>query len=349
MTEFTLRPMEPADAPAIDRLMREEARTTSISMTTYYRHDIYQSLMAQHPTLFGVVATAPGADGVVGMATAFLDEVLVGGRAFPGAQLENLKVRGDMRRQGLGSRLATWRIDEARRRFGGDGIIATGLESSNAASLATARGWCTNVLGPVRVVIARTGSGSRMPRGIVYRALEERDVAGVIEALDAFYAGYHLYPSLTPDRLADLLAPTSLGETIRQYRVAVAADGTLLAGAMVSERFKLMEDHLEHIPRPLELLSHVVPLFPPDRIIRSIEVNLAWHAPGRVDDGRRLWDAIRDEWRDRATNAVAQADPRGSLVEMFHIGRTMIPQVEVLIPVRSPVPLDESRPVYVWR
>ncbi len=56
-----------------------------------------------------------------------------------------------------------------------------------------------------------------------------------------------------------------------------------------------------------------------------------------------LWDAIRDEWRDRASNAVAQADPRGSLVEMFHIGRTMIPQVEIVIPVHSPVPLDESR------
>ena len=349
MTEFTLRPMEPADAPAIDRLMREEARTTSISMTTSYRHDIYQSLMAQHPTQFGVVATASGTDGIVGMATAFLDEVLVGGRPYPGAQLENLKVRSDMRRQGLGSRLAAWRIDEARRRFGGDGIIATGLETSNAASLATARGWSTNVLGPVRVVIARTGSGSRMPRGIVYRPLEERDMQAVLEALNAFYAGYHLYPRLTRDRLAGLLAPTSLGETIRQYRVAVAADGTLLAGAMVSERFKLMEDHLENVPRRLELLSRVVPLFPPDRIVRSIEVNLAWHAPGRVGDGRRLWDAIRDEWRDRASNAVAQADPRGSLVDMFHIGRTMIPQVEIVIPVHSPIPLDESRPVYVWR
>jgi predicted N-acetyltransferase YhbS len=349
MTEFTLRPMEPDDAPALDRLMREEARTTSISMTTHYRHDIYESLMAQHPTLFGVVATAPGADGLVGMATAFIDEVLVGGRAFPGAQLENLKVRSDMRRQGLGSRLAAWRIEEARRRFGGDGIIATGLESSNEASLATARGWCTNVLGPVRVVIARTGSGSRMRRGIDYRPLEERDVESVLEALDAFYAGFDLYPSLTAERLAGLLAPTSLGETIRHYRVAVAADGTLLAGAMVSERFKVMEDHLDQIPRPLDLLSRVVPIFPPDRIVRSIEVNLAWHAPGRVDVGRRLWDAIRDEWRDRASNAVAQADPRGSLVEMFHIGRTMIPQVEILIPVHSPVPLDDNRPVYVWR
>ena len=349
MTEFTLRPMEPSDAPAIDTLMREEAPTTAISMTTHYRHDIYESLLAQHPTLFGVVATAPDADGLVGFATAFLDEVMVGGRAYPAAQLENLKVRSDVRRQGLGSRLATWRIDEARRRFKGDGIIATGLESSNAASLATARRWCTNVLGPVRVVIARTASGAPMRRGIRYRPLEDGDGAAVVEALDAFYAGYDLYPRATPARLQALLAPTSLGEPIRAYRVAVAADGTLLAGAMVNERFKVMEDHLDQVPRPLELLSRVVPMIPPDRVIRSIEVNLGWHAPGRIDAGRGLWDAIRHEWRERATHAAGQADPRGTLVEMFHIGRTVIPQIEILIPINSPIPLDERRPVYVWR
>ncbi len=349
MSGFTLRPMEPGDGPAIDALMREEARTTAIAMTTHYRHDIYEALLAQHPTLFGVVATAPDADGLVGVATAFLDEVMVGGRAYPAAQLENLKVRSDVRRRGLGSQLAEWRIAEARRRFDREGMIATGLETSNAASLATARRWCTNVLGPVRVVIARTASRPPTTRGIRYRPLEDGDVEAVVEALDAFYAGYDLYPRQTPARLAALLAPTALGGPIREYRVAVADDGSLVAGAMVSERFKVMEDHIDRIPRPLELLSRVVPMLPPDRVIRSIEVNLAWHAPDRIDAGRGLWDAIRYEWRDRATHAGGQADPRGSLVEMFHIGRTVIPQVEIVIPVHSPVPLDESRPVYVWR
>ena len=349
MTDFTLRPMELGDGPAIDALMRENASTTDITLTTHYPHDIYQSLLAQHPTLFGVVATAPGIDGLAGFATAFIDEVLVGGRAYPAAQLENLKVRGDHRRQGLGSRLAAWRIDEARRRFDGEGIIATGLETSNAASLATARRWCTNVLGPVRVVIARTASRPPATRGLRYRALEPRDVDTVLASLDEFYAGYDLYPRMTPQRLAALLAPTALGGPIRQYRVAEADDGTLVAGAMVSERFKVMVDQLGNIPRPLDLLSHVAPLFPPDRVIRSIEVNLAWHAPGRLDAGRGLWDAVRYEWHDRATHASGQADPRGTLVEMFHIGRTMIPQVEIVIPVHSPVPLDERRPVYVWR
>ena len=193
MTEFTLRPMEPADGPAIDALMREDAPTTAISLTTHYQHDIYQALLAQHPTLFGVVATAPEADGLAGFATAFIDEVMVGGRAYPAAQLENLKVRQDVRRQGLGSRLAAWRIDEAHRRFERRGHHRTGLETSNAASLATACRWCTNVLGPVRVVIARTTSMRAGPRGLRYRPLEDGDIDAVIASLDAFYAGYDLY------------------------------------------------------------------------------------------------------------------------------------------------------------
>ncbi len=128
MADFILRPMEPSDGPAIDLLMRTEAQTTSMSMTTHYRHDVYQALLAQHPTLYGVVAEAPGHTGIVGMATAFTDEVSIGGRVMPSAHLENLKVHHDVRRQGLGSRLAAWRIDEAQRRFGGEGVITTGVE-----------------------------------------------------------------------------------------------------------------------------------------------------------------------------------------------------------------------------
>ena len=68
VTEFRLRPMEAGDGPAMARLLREEAQTTRISLTTTYRHDVVTSLLAQHPTLFGVVAEVPGDDRLAGMA-----------------------------------------------------------------------------------------------------------------------------------------------------------------------------------------------------------------------------------------------------------------------------------------
>jgi len=349
MTDFTLRPMEPTDGPAIDALMREEAQTTRVSMTTHYSHDIYQAFLAQHPTLFGVVAVAPGVAGIIGMATAFVDEVMIGGQTFQCAHLENLKVRHDARRQGLGARLAAWRIEEAERRSGGDVVIAAGVEGSNVASLATASRWSTQVLGPVRIVIARATSKAPSSRGLEIRPLVEADIGSVVEALETFYSGYDFVPRHTPAGFAGALAPTRLGGPIRQYRVAVGSDGTLVAGASVTERFKLMTDHIDSMPWPLALVGRLSGIVPPDRIIRSIEVGLAWHAPGRVDALRGLWDAIRYEWRDRATNVVGLADPRGTLLEAFHVGRTLVPRVELMAPVRSPVRLDERRLLYMWR
>ena len=142
---------------------------------------------------------------------------------------------------------------------------------------------------------------------------------------------------------------TSLGEPIRQYRVAVAPDGSIVAGAGIGERFKLMTDHIDRIPLPLAVVGRIAGMIPPDRTIRSVELFLAWHAPGRVDAARQLWDAIRYEWRDRVTSVVGLADPRSTLVEAFAVGRMPGPRVELVVPVRSPVPIDAERLVYLWR
>ena len=349
MVEFSLRPMEPSDGSAIDALMRNEAQTTSFGITTRYGLDVYEALLAQHATFFGVVATSPGVDGLVGMATAFIDDVNVGGRRYPSAHLENLKVRHDFRRQGLGARLAAWRIDEARRRFDRDGIIVTGIEGSNTASLATAGRWSTEILGPLRILIARVAAKPPGARSADIRPLQLEDLDLVVDAVNSYYRDYELYPPQTAAGLASLLGPTSLGEPIRHYRVAVARDGTIVAGAAVTERFKLMTDHVNSIPLPLDLLTRVVPLFPRDHVIRTIELSLAWHAPGQVRAGRQLWDSIRHEWRDRATHVGATVDPRGSLMEMLHVGPTLAPTLRIKVPVQSPVPIDEQHLVYFWR
>src|SRR5262245_27216723 len=65
--DFTLRPLAETDAPALDAILQTEAPTTSMALTTRYRHDVYQSLLAQHPTFFGVVAETPDLAGLAGM------------------------------------------------------------------------------------------------------------------------------------------------------------------------------------------------------------------------------------------------------------------------------------------
>ena len=65
--------------------------------------------------------------------------------------------------------------------------------------------------------------------------------------------------------------------------------------------------------------------------------------------GRLGWDAIRYEWRDRATSIGAIADPRSTLIEALHVGRSLAPRLQLMAPVRSPTPLDPDRPVAMWR
>ena len=341
--------MQPSDGPALDVLLRNEPQTTGVSMSTRYLHDVYRAFLAMHPTQYGVVAEIPGLDGLVGMATAFTDEVRTAGGIVPAAHLENLKVRSDVRRQGLGSRLAAWRIAEAERRFGDQAIITTGIEISNEASLATARHWASQVLGPVRIMIA--GPARRRPSnaGLDVRPVEDRDLEAVAAGIDGYYADFELARPATAESLAASLAPTSLGFPVHQYRIAVGRDGSIVAGAGINERFALMVDHIERIPIGLAILGRISGMLPADRIIRSAELTEVWHAPGRIDAARFLWDAIRHEWRDRVTNIVGIADPRSTLIEAFHVGRSPAPRLQLMAPVRSPVPLDPDRPVAMWR
>jgi predicted N-acetyltransferase YhbS len=349
VTGFRLRPMEAGDGPAMARLLREEAQTTRISLTTTYRHDVVTSLLAQHPTLFGVVAEVPGDDRLAGMATAFMQDLTIGGRPYRTAFLENLKVRSDLRRQGLGGRLAAWRIEEAERRTDGDLVVMTVMDSTNEGSLATARRWATQILGPITVRITRMGGAARSDIGIRVRPLQDADVAAVVDGARTFYVGYDLAPVITPDLLDELLASTALGEPIREYRVAVADDGSILGGAGVGERYKVMVDHIDRIPAPLALLGRLTGVLPADRILRSVELFLVWHRPGRADAARVLWDAIRAEWRDRATGVGALVDPRGTLHDAMPVGRMPGPDIRLTVAVRSPMPIAEDRLIYLWR
>lgn len=346
--EFTLRALEPTDGPGLDALLTSQALSTAVAITTRYRYDVVASLMAQHPTLYGVVATAPGIDGLVGMATAYIDQVQVEGDMFPSAHLENLKVHHDVRRMGLGQRLAEWRIAEARRRFGRPGVIVTGVEATNVGSLATAAKWASQTLGPLKILIAGTTGRPPSFGDLLVRPLEDADLDAVVDGSNAFYADSNLYTRLTPGRLRAFLAPLDPGGDVRVYRVAITPSGSIVAGAVVVQRYQLMTDHIERIPRTLAVANKVVRMIPADGVIRSAEVALPWFAPGQLKAGRLLWEAIRHEWHS-ATNVGSVVDPRSPAAEMCRVGFSFAPRLRLMIPVDSPVPLAESTPLSVWR
>jgi hypothetical protein len=110
-----------------------------------------------------------------------------------------------------------------------------------------------------------------------------------------------------------------------------------------------MVDRLERVPLPIALVGRLTGMLPSDRVIRTIEVTGLWHLPGQPAAARHLWDAIRYEWCDRVTNIGAQVDPKGNLLDVIGTGSRFAPRIEIMVPVRSPVAIDERAPVYLWR
>lgn len=333
-TPFTLRAMQPSDGAALQHFMESDPEPPTMSLVTRFLVDPYQAWKLLKPSMIGVVAETSGVEGIVGAASVAFTQIQIGGRLYPAAYLENLKVHHEFRGQGLGTRLAQWRISAARDRFGNNGVILTGTSSDNTASQATMKKWSSQFVGPVVVLPrpSRSTPPDALPE-ITVRPAEPRDLAQLIDKSDSFYADYDLYAPLDIEILADVLNGSA---TVYHYRVAVDGQGTLIAGVMLSERSRLMRDEFRNVPPPVR----ANPQFPKDGYLRLMEAGSLWF--DRLDVGQYLWEYVRWEFRDRISTISLQADARSPL-------RQVIPdepgtmQLNIVVAVSSPVTIDANR------
>ena len=190
------------------------------------------------------------------------------------------------------------------------GVIVAGVEATNAASLATARKWAGQIMGPLRIAIVPTRRFASSVRGYRIRGIEADDVEAIVAGSNAFNAEANLYPRLTGDRLRELIAPMDPGGPVRQYRVAVTPAGRIVAGVVVVQRFELMTDHIDRIPTPLALANKVIHLIPADGVIRTAEVSLPVVRPRSAPGGPAPLGGVRHGSDGHAAHIGTLVDPR---------------------------------------
>ncbi len=343
-SSFTLREMQPSDSGAVAGLMTEDGDS---AITTHFLLDSYTVLTQadQHKTVV-MVAEAPNADGLAGLATVSFGQVQFEGELLPFASLDSWQVAQRFRKQGLASHLVQATIDYAEAEYGKDIVLRSGLASDNDASRATARKWCREFFEPIQARISpvRKRPAPKMA-GVVVREAQASDYAAIVQQQNAFYADYNLYEPLTVESLAAILAHAPSGECSFHYWIAETNSGDLLAGALLRRRGLLMVDriNMRKMPLPLRLGNLLVRIVPADNTLREIGVDGLWYAPGQVAAAKHFWKSLRWDLRSMGTSLSIAYDPRSPLAQVFESKSPLEPSFQIAFAIRGPVPMSPDR------
>jgi hypothetical protein len=301
--------MQPSDSDAVASLITEFEG----DMTTQFLVDAYTAITSgtEYPTL-GVVVECAGYNGFVGMGTVRFNNVQYNSEILPHAFLDGLKVHKDFRRQGLGYKIAEWRIQQAKETYGDKCVIATGMLQENLASYAVAKKWCREFVEPafdVLIVPTRKQKPKKIT-GITVREIESHEYEEFSVKQNKFYGNYNLYPVRDASSIANALTVAAEGRKPYRFFVAVDVQGNMLAGAQTWARGILKSDTINNPPAPLRILNSVMHLLPSDFTIRDISVIGFWYEPDQIQVARFLWEMIRWECREQGTTIATSLDPR---------------------------------------
>lgn len=337
---YTLRLMQESDGPALVRLMEDDPPSKGMSMTTRFQADAWQVWTTLKADTAGVVAEDSTTGEIVGTATVSFEDVLFEGQYLPSAFLENLKVHHSHRGKGLGTQLAQWRIEQARTRFGENGVIMTGTGTDNTASINTMKKWCKQFFSPIQVAIRPPLARPPTPmKGVTVRAPETHEYEQLAEKANRFFEAHNLYAPLSAGLLNQKLKSSALN--VHDYRIAVDQAGNILGGIALSNRGKLMLDEISNLPTPLKVANAFLHIVPADGRIRNMEGTCMWFTD--LAAARYLWQSVRYQVRDVASSLSCNFDPRSLVKEVFQIKRWHMPKIELILAIHGPREMDMSK------
>lgn len=340
---FKLRPLRPSDSPALVNLISD----FDGDMITLFQVDAYTALLdgLENRTL-GVGVECDGFDGLVGLGTVRFSQVQFNAEILPLAFLDGLKVHKDFRGQGLGYRIASWRVQQAREAYGERCVIATGMLSSNAASRAVASKWCREFIDPAFQPTFYPVRASRPPsplNRIIVREAEPGEYAEFALKQNAYYQSHNLFP---PDDAQSITHTSDLAigdHKLYRFYTAIDQGGSLLAGVKIWCRALIKSDRFQNPPAPLRTLNTVAHVLPSDFAIRDAGVIGLWHAPGQEKAARYLWDCLSWELKDQANTLALSLDPRDPLRQILPAKPAFMPRIDITVVVHGPAPIDREK------
>jgi GNAT superfamily N-acetyltransferase len=339
--DFLLRPLRPEDGSAYAALLTASPDTGRIGTAERFEIDPYQALIGNHPDAVGVVAEAPGHEGLVGGACVRFGRCQWEGKVRPSALLNTVVVHPDFRRQGLASQLE----DFAVRQFDEDGVFFALIQRNNIGSERAASKWASQMLGD-RLAFISKATRSKFPlRPYVVRSVQSEELATVAGRMNEYYRDYNLYPPEGHDSLAEWLGETPFDAPLRHYRVVTDKRGTLLGGMAVAETYRLRTTLITRMPAILRILNWVFRVVPGSGQLREATVSRAWFAPGQEEAMRHLLKTVCWEWREIATSVIVFADVRSPMMEVFNV-RPWTGTVIAGLALRAPVACSEDRLFY---
>lgn len=344
---FALRPMTPADGPAIAALGEQTPETGAVSLHSRFQFDPYATLVALRPETVGVVAEAPDGTGLAGLGLMSFGECLYEEAIRPYAYLYSLSVHPRYRRRGLASRIAAWRVAVARERNGNEGVTFAGVQPGNVGSLRVAQEWSQQRMDRIKAAIVKARTKPPEARsGREVRPALETELEEIAVRQNAFYNGFNLYPPRTAESLAAWLAHAPLGFRFRDYYVLVDGRRNILAGLEMIDEGRLLSSQIVSVARPLRLANVVIRMIPKDGIVKRLVLEGPWFAAGQPDAATYLWESMRWLARDRASVVMTFFDVRSPVADVIPTP-WWIPSTPGALLVAGPVPMRENRLLYM--
>jgi len=120
---------------------------------------------------------------------------------------------------------------------------------------------------------------------------------------------------------------------VRRYRVCRNSEGRVVAGARVTEQFRLFEMAIHDIPLSLQVLNWVLKVVPTDEPMRILQVEDLWFAPDHLDAGTYLWQMLQATMGE-ANRVLMPFDPDGPLTDILKL-RPWTPTLQTMVAVRG--------------